>query len=104
MGGHFGTGWAIGRLDRQAFRIENGRASGPGTFDMKAGLAIAFFAMRALKQAGYQTMRPIAILVTCDEETGSLYNRAVIEAEGRRSHAALVLEPPIPGGSLKTGR
>jgi glutamate carboxypeptidase len=102
--GHLDTVWPIGTLERQPFRIEDGLAYGPGTFDMKAGLTIAFFAIRALTEAGYSTMRPVCILVTCDEETGSLYNRAIIEAEGRRSHAALVLEPPIPGGNLKTGR
>jgi len=102
--GHLDTVWPIGTLKQQPFRIEAGRAYGPGTFDMKAGLTIAFFGMRALKEAGYGTIRPVAMLVTCDEETGSQYNRETIEAEGRRSHAALVLEPPIPGGNLKTGR
>jgi glutamate carboxypeptidase len=102
--GHLDTVWPIGTIERQPFRIKDGLAYGPGTFDMKAGLTIAFFAIRALKEAGYRTLRPVAILITCDEETGSLYNRAIIEAEGRRSHAALVLEPPIPGGNLKTGR
>src|SRR5262249_39611331 len=102
--GHLDTVWPIGTLERQPFRVQNGLAYGPGTFDMKAGLMIAFFSLRALKEAGYQTMRPIAFLITCDEETGSQYNRAVIEAEGLRSPAALGLEPPIPGGSLKTGR
>ena len=102
--GHLDTVWPIGTLERQPFKIEDGRAYGPGTFDMKAGLTIALFAMRALREARYQTMRPVAFLITCDEETGSKYNRAIIEAEGRRSNAALVLEPPIPGGNLKTGR
>jgi glutamate carboxypeptidase len=102
--GHLDTVWPMGTLEGRPFRLEQGRAYGPGIFDMKAGLTIAFFAMRALKEAGYQTMRPVAFLITCDEETGSLYNRALVEAEGRRSHAALVLEPPIPGGNLKTGR
>jgi glutamate carboxypeptidase len=102
--GHLDTVWPIGTLERQPFRIEDGRAYGPGTFDMKAGLTIAFFAMRALREAGYSTGRPVTLLVTCDEETGSHHNREIIESEGRRSHAALVLEPPIPGGNLKTGR
>jgi glutamate carboxypeptidase len=102
--GHLDTVWPTGTIEQRPFRLEAGRAYGPGTFDMKAGLTIAFFAIRALKESGYHTVRPVAFLITCDEETGSLYNRATIEAEGRRSHAALVLEPPIPGGNLKTGR
>jgi len=42
--------------------------------------------------------------LTCDEETGSHFSREIIEEEARRSYAALVLEPPIPGGTIKTGR
>jgi glutamate carboxypeptidase len=42
--------------------------------------------------------------MTCDEETGSHFSRDIIEDEARRSSAALVLEPPIPGGTIKTGR
>jgi glutamate carboxypeptidase len=42
--------------------------------------------------------------MTCDEETGSHFSREIIEDEGRLASAALVLEPPIPGGTIKTGR
>jgi glutamate carboxypeptidase len=50
------------------------------------------------------TKRRVTFLLTCDEETGSHFSRDVVEEEGRRSIAALVLEPPIPGGIVKTGR
>ena len=38
--GHFDTVWPVGTLDRMPFRVEDGRAYGPGVYDMKAGLTI----------------------------------------------------------------
>jgi glutamate carboxypeptidase len=102
--GHIDTVWPLGTLAERPFRIENGNAFGPGIFDMKAGVAIAAFAMRAIKDLGRKTRRPVTMLMTCDEETGSHFSREIIEDEARTASAALVLEPPIPGGTIKTGR
>ena len=102
--GHLDTVWPLGTLAQRPFRIENGRAFGPGIFDMKAGVAVAAFAMRAIKELGLKTQRPVTLLMTCDEETGSHFSRELIEDEARTASAALVLEPPIPGGTIKTSR
>lgn len=102
--GHLDTVWPMGTLAERPFTIEEDRAYGPGIFDMKSGVSIATFAMRALKEIGRQPKRPVTFLMTCDEETGSVFSRDIIEEEGRRARAALVLEPPIPGGIVKTGR
>ena len=102
--GHLDTVWPIGTLSARPFRIEEGRAYGPGIFDMKSGVAIAAFAMRAIRKLGHTTRRPVTLLMSCDEETGSHFSRELIEEEARRSKAALVIEPPIPGGKVKTGR
>ncbi|HEY6332467.1 MAG TPA: M20 family metallopeptidase [Blastocatellia bacterium] len=102
--GHIDTVWPLGTTAVRPFRIEDGRAYGPGTFDMKAGLAIAFFAMKAIVALGRTTARPVTFLFNADEETGSESSRALIEQEARKTEATLVLEPPIPGGKLKTGR
>lgn len=102
--GHLDTVWPLGTLADRPFRIEGGWAFGPGIFDMKAGVAIAVFAMRAIKELGRKTQRPVTIVMTCDEETGSHFSREIIEDEARTASAALVLEPPIPGGTIKTGR
>jgi len=102
--GHLDTVWPMGTLAERPFTIEEDRAYGPGIFDMKSGVSVATFAMRALREMDRQAKRPVTFLMTCDEETGSVFSRDIIEEEGRRSRAALVLEPPIPGGIVKTGR
>jgi glutamate carboxypeptidase len=102
--GHLDTVWPMGTLAERPFRIENGNAFGPGIFDMKAGVAVAAFAMRALKDLSRKAQRPVTMLMTCDEETGSHFSREIIEGEARSARAALVLEPPIPGGTIKTAR
>jgi glutamate carboxypeptidase len=102
--GHLDTVWPLGTIAARPFRIDGNRAYGPGTFDMKSGLMIAAFAMQAIKALGRTTARPVTFLFTADEETGSEYSRGLIEQEARNAYAALVLEPPIPGGRVKTGR
>lgn len=102
--GHLDTVWPIGTLASRPFRVEGDRAFGPGIFDMKSGVTLAAFAMQAIRELGRETRRPVTLLMTGDEETGSHFSRDLIEEEGRRARAALVLEPPIPGGTIKTGR
>ena len=101
--GHFDTVWPVGTLDRMPLRRDGDRLHGPGTFDMKAGIAIALTAVSALRAEGIPHP-PITMLWTTDEEIGSETSRATIEAEARASAAVLVLEPALPGGALKTAR
>ncbi len=53
--GHFDTVWSMGTLAKMPFRLEDGRAYGPGVYDMKAGITMMIFALRALKEAGSDT-------------------------------------------------
>jgi glutamate carboxypeptidase len=101
--GHFDTVWPVGTLERMPLRRDGDRLHGPGTFDMKAGIAIALTAVAALRAAG-RVHPPITMLWTTDEEVGSETSRATIEAEAAQSAAVLVLEPALPGGALKTAR
>ena len=68
--GHFDTVWPVGTLERMPLRREGTRLHGPGTFDMKAGIAIALAAIAALRATG-TAHPPIAMLWTTDEEIGS---------------------------------
>jgi glutamate carboxypeptidase len=103
--GHLDTVYPSGILQKMPFRVSQGRAFGPGTFDMKGGLAIALFAVDALRALRIQPRKKIVVLCTSDEEIGSGASRRMIETEARRSDAVLVLEPGLgKDGRLKTQR
>ena len=102
--GHFDTVWPIGQLQRMPLQRDGDRLSGPGTFDMKAGVALAMLATRALYAIAPPRDVRVVMLWTTDEETGSKTSRALIETEAARSDAVLVLEPALPGGAVKTSR
>jgi glutamate carboxypeptidase len=102
--GHFDTVWPVGQLERMPLLRHDGKLHGPGVFDMKAGIAIAMLATRALFESAVAPSRRIVMLWTTDEEIGSASSRAAIEEEARRSLAVLVLEPSLPGGAVKTAR
>lgn len=103
--GHFDTVWSMGTLKTMPYRVENGRVFGPGVYDMKAGITMMVFAVRALKELGAKGHRPITIFLDTDEEVGSESSRPITEAIARGCEAVLVLEPSQgPQGFLKTSR
>jgi glutamate carboxypeptidase len=103
--GHLDTVYPIGTISSMPFRIADGRAHGPGTFDMKGGLVMALAAIDALKDSGAPVPNRVVALWNSDEEIGSASSHALIEQEARKSKAVLVLEPSLgPTGRLKTAR
>jgi len=107
--GHLDTVYPSGTLERMPFRVARGRAYGPGTFDMKAGLVLALFAVDVLRAASQRAQdgprKRVVFFWNSDEEIGSGTSRAAIEREARRSDEVLVLEPAFGGdGRLKTAR
>jgi glutamate carboxypeptidase len=103
--GHYDTVYATGTLATMPFHVSAGKAFGPGTFDMKAGIVQALFALEALHQLPTPISKRIVFLWTSDEEIGSDSSRKLIETEARRSDAVFVLEPAFgPRGLLKTAR
>mgnify|MGYP000919522972 CR=1 FL=1 len=101
---HYDTVYPIGTLKTQPFRVEDGRAYGPGAYDMKASLVLVEAAWMALHALKLRPARPIRVLMTSDEEIGSPTSRRLIEDEARAAAYVLVMEGPLPGGALKTAR
>jgi len=103
--GHFDTVWPMGTLATMPFRVENDRAFGPGVLDMKSGIVMMMFALRALRGANPGEHPPVTVLLDTDEEVGSTTSRALVETTARECSAVLVLEPAQGAdGRLKTSR
>jgi len=103
--GHMDTVWDLGTLASMPFRVANGRVYGPGSFDMKAGIVQAIYAIKALQELNGRLPRAITVLLVTDEEIGSRSSRPITEALAKKSAAVLVLEPSQgPKGALKTSR
>jgi glutamate carboxypeptidase len=103
---HYDTVWPVGTLAAMPWRIDPAadRAYGPGTVDMKAGIASAIVAARLLDALGIGPRGRVTLLLTSDEETGSAASRDRIETEARRHGRVLVVEGARDDGALKVGR
>ncbi len=97
--GHHDTVFPLGTLQRRPFMVKDGKATGPGVFDMLGGLVQAVHGLAALDDRS-----GVEILVTADEEVGSGSSRALIEERALACGAVLVLEGAAEHGALKTGR
>jgi glutamate carboxypeptidase len=104
--GHTDTVHERGSIAERPWRREAGRIYGPGIFDMKANCALAIEVLRALAELNVTPAVGVTLVLTCDEEVGSLSGWPLLEraARSRETRCALVMEPPALGGRVKTGR
>ena len=96
--GHVDTVWPLGTTTERPFDMDGDRITGAGVFDMKAGIVVMAEALSLVAEP-----QDVAVLLTSDEETGSVTSRALIEREALRCGAVLVLEPSLDG-AVKTAR
>ena len=103
--GHLDTVHLVGTLDTLLpYRREGDKIFGPGIYDMKGGIYIAYYAMRQVVLDGNQTPLPVTFMFIPDEEMGSPSTRGLIEAEAQKNKYVLVPEPAQDSGRLITGR
>jgi glutamate carboxypeptidase len=101
---HIDTVWPVGKIEKMPFFISGSRVFGPGVLDMKAGLVMAVFALKALHQLSIRPAKKIAIFINAAEEIGNEASNEMILHLAKRSTFILCLEPALPGGALKTRR
>src|SRR5262249_3081240 len=105
--GHYDTVFPSGTVKQRPFRIDaQGRAWGPGVYDMKGGLAVLLYPLRAHPQARTRTGHEPNVSggVHPEEERLPPTSRPVIEAEARRAHSVGILEPARAGGEYVMAR
>ncbi len=100
---HMDTVWAVGTVAGRPTRVAGNRIYGVGAMDMKGGIVIALWALRALRELNLFPAQPISYLLNSDEETGSLHSAEEIESEALSHNVVFVTEPP-QDGKYKTER
>ncbi len=103
--GHYDTVFVKGTFGDQPFKIEDGKAIGPGVLDMKGGIVIALYAIKALQEIGYKD-RPIKLVICGDEEGGEhhSYTAEVIKDISKGCVCAFNMETSPISRSLCVGR
>ena len=100
---HMDTVWAVGTVAGRPTRVEGNHICGVGAMDMKGGIVIALWALRALRHLNHFPAQPISYMLNTDEETGSQHSSAEIESEALSHNVVFVTEPP-QDGKYKTER
>ncbi len=101
---HQDTVWPHGTLERLPFSTEDGILRGPSSFDMLTGAIMSVHATAMVADhLGEGGLDGLSILVTGDEEIGSLSSSDLIRAEAAVAKAVFVMEASA-GGALKLER
>jgi glutamate carboxypeptidase len=89
----------------EGYRREGDIARGPGVLDMKGGLVVVAFAIRALAEAaGLASVAPLRIVIVADEEVGSPEGQRVISEAVAGARACLVFEAGRKADAIITRR
>ena len=103
--GHADTVWPKGTLDKMPYNRDGNVLTGPGIYDMKAGISMMIMALRIIKEKGLKPEVVPVLFVNSDEETGSRDSAYRIKNLARVMNRVYVLEPSLdPDGKLKTRR
>ena len=103
--GHYDTVWPVGTLAERPFTVNGNTIHGPGTFDMKAGLAQIVIALGAIRDLGLTTPVVPIVFVNADEEIGSRTSTRYVRWLAQHADRALVMEPALgQRGAIKTER
>ena len=103
--GHVDTVWDIGTLEEMPFSVDGNHVSGPGIFDMKAGIGMMLFALKAMRQLREKPVVQPIFLINSDEEIGSNESRDLIIEHAKGAERTFVLEPALDtDGKIKTRR
>lgn len=78
--------------------------NGPGVADMKGGLLVMLHALLALERSPWADQIGYDVLVSPDEEIGSLGSGPVLMELGSKAHVGMTYEPALADGCLAGAR
>lgn len=102
--GHYDTVFGADHPFQATRTLDDGRINGPGTADMKGGLALMLAALKAVEATPAATGFGYQVLIDSDEEVGSPSSAALITRCAKGKAAAFTYEPALPDGTLAGAR
>ncbi|MFD2670359.1 M20 family metallopeptidase [Marinicrinis sediminis] len=102
--GHFDTVKPVGTIEQQPLLEKDGKLYGPGVYDMKNGIVIAYFVLKTIIEQQLPLLHKLVFFWNTDEEVGSPSSREAIQDIAAQCQAVLVLEPSTEDGEINTSR
>ena len=102
--GHYDTVYPAGTSFTQVRPRADGALNGPGLADMKGGISVMLAALRALEDHPARENLGYRVLLSPDEEIGSLASGPVLAKLAKGGHVGLTYEPAMAGGALAAQR
>lgn len=103
--GHCDTVWETDTILNMPIIQDKYKITGPGIFDMKAGLTQMIYSLRAIRDLDLDCPVTPVIIINSDEEIGSKESEKAIVNISKIANRAFILEPPLGiEGKLKTAR
>jgi glutamate carboxypeptidase len=102
--GHLDTVYPDGTATSRPMRFVGPNIMGPGVCDMKGGLLVGMYALRALQTAGFADFAELAFFFNSEEELGSPVSRTLYTPLAQPMDAALVLESARMNGDIVSAR
>jgi glutamate carboxypeptidase len=104
LSGHLDTVYPDGTAAARPLRYAGNLIRGPGVCDMKGGLLVGMYALRALQQSGFRDFAELIFFFNSDEEVGSPASAPYYEPVVRTCDAALVFESARANGAIVSAR
>ena len=102
--GHMDTVFAADHPFQACHWLDDNTLNGPGTADMKGGIAVLLAALTVLEASPFASEIGWEVVLNSDEEVSSLGSAPLLAAAAARCHAGLTFEPALPDGTLAGAR
>lgn len=102
--GHYDTVYPETSVFQQVRTRPDGALHGPGIADMKGGISVMLAALQALEGHPAAANLGYRVLLSPDEEIGSIASAPVLADFARRGHVGLTYEPALADGALASAR
>lgn len=102
--GHYDTVYPETSLFQTVTTRSDGALHGPGIADMKGGISVMLAALEAFERHPDAANVGYRVLLSPDEEIGSIASAPILADFARRGHVGLTYEPALADGSLASAR